>query len=596
MLIQFANMLILWSILSLCGPYCSAIVTSTHRACFPRCLLMMDVSAESQNNALEVAQSALADHINNVSILDADDVPEACVLCRKILSLENEMNEDPLPVSMCSDCKFLLLEDFGNPARGSRRRRAARGRSMYSSSESGGNHLPEELSQMINLERHQQSTVSRREDHSTVDDGSRFVQRTSSHATPNGSRQWRRVLSDTESDGLDISDSLYGDSESNVSFSAYRTSHSDSDAFSFSVYGADSDMSLDGSSFQDSEMFVQSLDRSDLDSDNDIDPMHVGLINWNSDDNEEVEEDGEWEEADAEGDQVEPSEATVRLEAVSSDSSVRPVGHRRISSESDGIIHWRIQESRDIRNASIFTYAGVSDGVPYPGNHRDYLDSRSLEELLEHLAETQSSRRGAPPTAVSFVNSLPRVIIIDDKEKPDGLPCAICKDLLLVGTEANRLPCLHLYHPSCILPWLSTRNSCPLCRYELPTDDMDYENDKHNVSNSMMDIHEIHRRGASDDSFSDVSESTEPDEASEHMEELVGTHATNLSRQNGGGRWFFLASAPIVSFMGIVFVLWLGNPLRQPTVTSNLHGQHRVHNSWNTPHQRQNRRWWWWWF
>ncbi|KAL9420897.1 hypothetical protein AB3S75_038466 [Citrus x aurantiifolia] len=46
--------------------------------------------------------------------------------------------------------------------------------------------------------------------------------------------------------------------------------------------------------------------------------------------------------------------------------------------------------------------------------------------------------------------------------------CAICKDEFSLHSEAKQLPCNHLYHSECILPWLSHQSSCPLCRFQLP--------------------------------------------------------------------------------------------------------------------------------
>ncbi|KAG6430771.1 hypothetical protein SASPL_108844 [Salvia splendens] len=157
------------------------------------------------------------------------------------------------------------------------------------------------------------------------------------------------------------------------------------------------------------------------------------------------------------------------------------------------------------------------DDESYVGNSGDYLDARGFEDLLDHLAENEGSRRGAPPASLSYMNNLPRLTINGDKQQQQE--CAICKDSFTLGAVVNQLPCLHLYHPSCILPWLATRNTCPLCRYEFPTDD---------------------------------------NERSEMVDEQYLIDDASMDDDAPRNRWLFLA-APIVSILGISLILWFGD-------------------------------------
>ncbi|XP_012090991.2 E3 ubiquitin-protein ligase Praja-2 [Jatropha curcas] len=560
----------------------------------------------------DVPLSVVHGHVDSGLVADHSVHPATCVMCRRIFAPDTDDLEN---ISICGDCKFLLLEDVGDSTHGSLQRRPHRGRrNRYSSSESIENLFSQQLSHMINVVRQNLSTASGHDNQSVDGDSSvRLLAHTSSRTTSAGSRRWRQVLSDTESEGFDNLDSVYGEIETTPSVSWHRAYHGDSDAISFSAYGGDSDVSIDGHSFLDTEMFIQPDDGSNFESDTDIDPMHAGLNHWNLDDEEEEEEeeeedDGEWEEADIEEDTIQPVVAGSQLQNYLIPSPNEGNGsnnwHRQFDSPFEALINWRRRQSRQASNRDIFAHLEASEVPRYVGNSGDYLDARGFEELLQHLAETDNSRRGAPPAAMSFVNSLPLVVINEEHMTHDGLTCAICKDILSIGTEVNQLPCLHVYHPSCILPWLSTRNSCPLCRFELPTDDKDYEEGKQSNSNR-IGIHEVQQQDdASEDSSSDVSDEAEADEVGEtEQRQVLDPHpaVSSSGREGSRRRWFFLAAAaaPIVSLVGIVLVFWLGNPqgrgrpIRHCILPERGINQIQVPSS-SAPNQRGNRsrRWW----
>ncbi|XP_010278933.1 PREDICTED: uncharacterized protein LOC104612961 [Nelumbo nucifera] len=526
------------------------------------------MDAESHNIPLEDETAELS-QMNSSAVVNHSDQMEAhCGLCQRIFYTDNEVSEDPETINVCRDCKAMFLEDLEMTIRESHQRRPPRGRrARYSrSSESIEDLFSQQFSHLINLVRHNQHTVPI----STFEHGTQLIEgdaaatglrHASSHTTPSGSRRWRRVLSDNESEGFDNYDSVFGESESNVSFSWNGVFHGESDAISFSAYGGDSDISVDGNGFLDREIFIQPDDGSNINSDTDIDPMHAGPNYWDSDD-EDVGDVG-WE-----GDGFEENTIETRgAEGWVQNAVTRSPGEndgpmnwlRGIPSPESGGIHWRIHESRRT----------------YMGRFGDYLDSRGFEELLDQLAQSDNSRQGAPPAAASFVDSLPRIVVNEEQEKGGGLVCAICKDSLPIGTESTQLPCLHFYHPSCILPWLSARNSCPLCRYELPTDDKDYE-EKRNAASRTIGNNEIQQQDPSEDGSSDVSTDCEEDETHE-----AGLECATVSSTRGGGRgrWFFLATAPIFSLVGIALVLWFRN--------SHVEGGRRGHCGFQWQHGQQ---------
>lgn len=117
---------------------------------------------------------------------------------------------------------------------------------------------------------------------------------------------------------------------------------------------------------------------------------------------------------------------------------------------------------------------GAGSGLrPLPATMSEFLLGSGFERLLEQLTQIEANGFGRidsnPPASKAAIESMPTIEIIDQHVSVES-HCAVCKEAFELGSEAREMPCKHLYHQDCILPWLTLRNSCPVCRHELPTD------------------------------------------------------------------------------------------------------------------------------
>ncbi|XP_018459888.1 E3 ubiquitin-protein ligase RZF1-like [Raphanus sativus] len=109
---------------------------------------------------------------------------------------------------------------------------------------------------------------------------------------------------------------------------------------------------------------------------------------------------------------------------------------------------------------------GITSGNTNAG---DYFYGPGLEELIEQLSSGTSHHRGPPPAAKSSIDSLPTIKITQKHLKSSDSHCPVCKDEFELKSEAKQMPCKHVYHSDCIVPWLVQHNTCPVCRKELPS-------------------------------------------------------------------------------------------------------------------------------
>ena len=86
------------------------------------------------------------------------------------------------------------------------------------------------------------------------------------------------------------------------------------------------------------------------------------------------------------------------------------------------------------------------------------------QALRASFEQQEGAAEQAQPTPQTLVDSLPFVKATAVGEDGHSEECAVCQEAYAAGEMLMALPCKHSFHPECIVPWLKTHSTCPICR------------------------------------------------------------------------------------------------------------------------------------
>uniref|UniRef100_A0A4W3HGH4 Ring finger protein 126 n=1 Tax=Callorhinchus milii TaxID=7868 RepID=A0A4W3HGH4_CALMI len=106
---------------------------------------------------------------------------------------------------------------------------------------------------------------------------------------------------------------------------------------------------------------------------------------------------------------------------------------------------------------------------PWGVLHSNPLDyawgANGLDSIITQLLN-QFESPGPPPADKDKIKTLPTVQVTEG-QVGTGTECPVCKEDYGVGENVRQLPCNHLFHNDCIVPWLEMHDTCPVCRKSL---------------------------------------------------------------------------------------------------------------------------------
>ncbi|XP_017477719.1 PREDICTED: E3 ubiquitin-protein ligase RNF126-B [Rhagoletis zephyria] len=129
----------------------------------------------------------------------------------------------------------------------------------------------------------------------------------------------------------------------------------------------------------------------------------------------------------------------------------------------------------------------------FMGNPGDYAWGREGIDTIVTQLLNQMETSGPPPLPKDKIDEIPKVhVTSEDVERKTQ--CSVCWEDFRMDEIVRRLPCTHIYHENCIVPWLDLHGTCPICRKSLSEEDEANECD-------------MTRSGVMDSSMTEISQS-----------------------------------------------------------------------------------------
>ncbi|XP_061719705.1 E3 ubiquitin-protein ligase RNF126-like [Cydia pomonella] len=116
--------------------------------------------------------------------------------------------------------------------------------------------------------------------------------------------------------------------------------------------------------------------------------------------------------------------------------------------------------------------AAVTAGAPFVlvGAPGDYVfGGEGLDAVVTQLLG-QLENAGPPPLPREQIAAIPSEAVTEEQAAANT-SCSVCWENFQMGEMVSKLQCEHIFHSTCIEPWLQLHATCPICRRSLLTEE-----------------------------------------------------------------------------------------------------------------------------